>query len=398
MFSKVANKGAFWSLIATRIVYAINWFNIASVYSEMAVGFGVGVSGLGFLTSSFGLGIGIFQIPAGILAVKSGPRIVAVFGTALASGCVLLSGLATWFPEVVLLRFLVGAGMAFVFAPGVILIAQYYRRGAEGLGIGLYNSAYDVGGALGLFLWAVLAVTVGWRPSLIGSGALGLFTALLLFVLVPKERVGNTFSIRAVHLKRILLDGRLFLMGLTALGIGIGTTLIGSFVVYYLVRALGLAPPIAGAIGSSVLIVPILSSPLGGRIYDKRKNFKKLLLLSGTLLSIALIIAGFGGIYGAVLSTLLGGFAAGVAITVSFSAARELYRVVPEYESLSVAWVNCISLTGSFWPPILFSFFASSFGYTAAWVEGGISALVFVLAILFVKNPLPRPTASTRDS
>ena len=71
MFDKVENRGAFWSLLATRAVYAINWYNIASIFSLMAVEFGQGVSGLGALTSSFYLGAGLFQIPGGVVAANS---------------------------------------------------------------------------------------------------------------------------------------------------------------------------------------------------------------------------------------------------------------------------------------------------------------------------------------
>lgn len=74
MLSNVSHKGAFWSLITTRIVYAINWYNVASIFFLMSIDFGQGVSGLGVLASSFYLGVAIFQVPGGILAAKLGPR------------------------------------------------------------------------------------------------------------------------------------------------------------------------------------------------------------------------------------------------------------------------------------------------------------------------------------
>ena len=127
MFDRVVNRGAFWSLLATRVVYALNWYNIASIFSLMAVEFGQGVSGLGALTSSFYLGVGLFQIPGGVVAARFGPRLTATFGTLVMSVAVLVSGAAATFDIIVLARFFVGVGMAFVFAPGVVLITQVLR-------------------------------------------------------------------------------------------------------------------------------------------------------------------------------------------------------------------------------------------------------------------------------
>src|SRR5271157_4828181 len=102
MFAKVVNRGAFWSLLATRVVYALNWYNIASIFSLLAVGFGQGVSGLGALTSSFYLGAGLFQIPGGVVAARVGPRLTATLGTLVMSIAVLVSGTAVQFDVVVL--------------------------------------------------------------------------------------------------------------------------------------------------------------------------------------------------------------------------------------------------------------------------------------------------------
>jgi MFS family permease len=68
-----------------RIVYAINWLNIGAVFYAMAPEFGAGVVGLGTLTSAFYLGIGLFQLPGGVVAAKWGPKKVVVFGTMLSS-------------------------------------------------------------------------------------------------------------------------------------------------------------------------------------------------------------------------------------------------------------------------------------------------------------------------
>ena len=101
---------------------------------------------LGIVTASFLVGIGIFQVPAGILAAKSDPKTLVFSGVMILSIASFLSGLATELFQMVILRFLVGVGMAFFFGPSVILISTFLRKGSEGLGIGILNSAHSLGG------------------------------------------------------------------------------------------------------------------------------------------------------------------------------------------------------------------------------------------------------------
>jgi MFS family permease len=390
LFARVVNRGAFWSLLISRVVYALNWYNIASIFSLMAVEFGQGVSGLGALTSSFYLGAGLLQIPGGLLAARIGPRLTATFGTLVTSVAVLISATAPQFDIIILARFFVGVGMAFVFAPGIVMITQYFRRGAEGLGVGLYNSAFQVGGAVGLFGWVVVATAIGWRLSLITSGILGLLTAVMMFTLIPRDDATPRLRIRGAGLRRVLLDRRLLLLGVVCTGISVGSILVSSFIVYYLIKALGVVPAVAGAVGALVFLVPIFSSPIGGRVYDRQKNFKLVVVLSGSVSAAATVIAGFGGIYGPVVASLLGGFLSGLGFTMVMSAARESAVLGSEYRTLSVAWVNSISLTSSFIPPILFSFLADTVGYTAAWVGGGALAFLLILPIVIFRVPLSK--------
>ena len=135
----VINRPAVSSLILARVLYSINWFNISSIFYLIAVDFKQDISMLGLITSSFLIGIGIFQVPAGILAAKYGPRKIAIYGILITSSAAFLSGLSTDLYHMIILRFIVGLGMACFFGPSVILISNYLVKGAEGLGVGLLN-------------------------------------------------------------------------------------------------------------------------------------------------------------------------------------------------------------------------------------------------------------------
>ena len=173
-----SDANASFSLIIARIVYGINWFNISAIFPLIALEFNKDVSLLGSISAAFFIGIGLFQIPAGIFAVKFNPRISAIVGITIASTAALLCGLVLSSSELIWLRFIVGCGMAFFFSSAVILIARHGKRGFPGFSIGLMNSAHSMGGIIGIFVWIIIAQVVGWRVSLMLSGVLGLVTAL----------------------------------------------------------------------------------------------------------------------------------------------------------------------------------------------------------------------------
>jgi MFS family permease len=387
----VNTRAAVASLILGRIIYAVNWFSLAAVFSFTASELNENVSGLGMATSAFFIGIGVFQVPGGILAAKIGPRLTAIFGTTVCSLAALLTGFAGNLVEITVLRFFVGSGMAFVFAPGVILMARFLHKGDEGLGVGLYNSAFSLGGAVGLSGWAVLATTVGWRISLATGGLLGLGTSVLLWFLVPMDNERLEFSIELRHLKLILLDKWLIILSVAMLGLQIGSTLYSSFMAYYLNDVIHVGVGEAGTIASLVSLFAIASSPFAGKLYDKYGNEKQLLFASGVLMTVGVGVAFFGSVYSAILAGILIGLAAGAGFTFGFSAARAANRLDQEYETLAVSWVNSISLFGNFVPPLLYSYFAVQYGYSFAWL-----CMAFLSFLLFVPILLKRAPKEAR--
>ncbi|MDG7010072.1 MAG: MFS transporter [Nitrososphaerota archaeon] len=382
MLSSFRNPRAAGSLIVARVVYAVNWVNFAAVFYLMEPDLHTGVSGLGVLTSAFYLGLGLMQIPGGILAARWGAKRVVVTGIFIYSLSALGTAFATSTAEVAALRFLVGWGMAFVFAPAVIIIAGLIRGEKSGLGVGLLNSAFDVGGILGITGWVVIATVAGWRPSLALSGGLGILTGVLVLALVPGDEARGALPVLKEPLLRVLLDKQLVYLGLGAVGLGIANIDIMGFMTLYGVKALGLSGVLASVLTSLVTIVPIFTALLSGRAFDLISRHKWIMFASLLGSAAALALGSYPSLYAAAACATLGGAVSGIGYTFAFAGARELNRAGKEYESLAVAWVNSISLTGSFAPPLLFSFLAGSYGYQAAWFWSGVATLAFVVPIL----------------
>ena len=344
---------------------------------------GSDVSGLGTLTSTFYLGVGSMQIPGGIIAAKWGPKRTVTTGMMVSSLAVLGTSVSFSLPEVAVLRFIVGAGMALVFAPTVVLASRFLGN-RSGVGAGLINSAFDVGGLLGLFGWILIASTTGWRPSLVLSGGLGLICSLMVFVLVPRDQTDSQFVVSLTRLKGILTQRNLVVLGLGALGSNLGSVLISSFMIYYLQTELQETAVIAGSVTAMIVVLPIITSLWGGRLYDRIRRPRRILLASGIGMVVALVACSVANVFAASLGAFLGGVVVGPASTVAFAAGKDLSGVEREYESLSISWINCISLTGSVWPPLVFSIFAKTTSYSVAWLSGAVLSLLFLVPLLFL--------------
>lgn len=380
-------KVATLCLLLARVVYTINWFNIASIFYLIASDFGTNIAILGIISASFLIGVGLFQVPAGIIAAKIGARKIAIYGIMIASSAALVTGLASDTAQIILLRFIVGIGMACFFGPSVILISRYLGNESEGLGIGLLNSSHALGGIVGLFGWAILAETLGWRGTVILSGGLGIATAIILSIALVRheDEIQKKFRIKTSHVLDTLFNKSLIILGLTLLGFQAGSSMILTFSVFYFEDHLKIGPVEAGLIGSLSLIVALISSPLFGRIYDKFGNAKKLLFISGILSAISMLGLTTNSLYVLATSVIMTGFFLSAGFVIVYAKAKEINRSQPHYQTLAVSYVNGISLFGVFWVPVLFSFIVNGLGYEVAWLLGALVVILLVFPILKLK-------------
>jgi len=380
-------KVATLCLLLARVVYTINWFNIASIFYLIASDFGTNIAILGIISASFLIGVGLFQVPAGIIAAKIGARKIAIYGIMIASSAALVTGLASDTAQIILLRFIVGIGMACFFGPSVILISRYLGNESEGLGIGLLNSSHALGGIVGLFGWAILAETLGWRGTVILSGGLGIATAIILSIALVRheDEIQKEFRIKTSHVLDTLFNKSLIILGLTLLGFQAGSSMILTFSVFYFEDHLKIGPVEAGLIGSLSLIVALISSPLFGRIYDKFGNARKLLFISGILSAISMLGLTTNSLYVLAASVIMTGFFLSAGFVIVYAKAKEINRSQPHYQTLAVSYVNGISLFGVFWVPVLFSFIVNGLGYEVAWLLGALVVILLVFPILKLK-------------
>jgi MFS family permease len=148
---------------------------------------------------------------------------------------------------------------------------------------------------------------------------------------------------------------------------------------------LNLDPKIAGFIGSFNLIIALVSSPLFGRIYDRINDAKKILIISGIVVSLSMAMIAANTLYIIILSIIIAGFFLAGGFVIVYTKAKQVKGLHSEYETLAVSFVNGISLFNAFWVPILFSFVVNQSGYSVAWLLGGFLTMLLVLPLFKLK-------------
>jgi MFS family permease len=320
------------------------------------------------------------------LVAKYGPKRLSIIGIFLSSGMALISGFSQDELQITLSRFVVGVGMAFFFGASVTLISNQLGKGNEGLGVGLLNSGHAIGALLGIFGWVALSEFIGWRLSIIIGGIIGFAIIIIMRIGLLKEDNKRDFKIKSNELKDVLFNKSLIILGITLLGYQTGASLTLTFIVLYLIEEIHINPIVAGLLGSLSLIIGIIISPISGKIYDRFKNAKKLLFISAILSALSIMFISTNNIYIITISLITSGIFLSVGFVVIYTRARESRKIIPEYHTLSVSYVNGISLFGSFWIPVIFSFTVSQFSYNIAWLCAGITIIILSLPILMLDS------------
>ena len=200
---------------------------------------------------------------------------------------------------------------------------------------------------------------------------------LAFLAIMPRESVKDDFQIHVPKVKNLLLDRWLLTVGLSLLGLEFASALVGNFMVFYLSSGLRENPLISGIIASLLPISGAGASVSFGKIFDRTKNMKPLILILGILTGFGLTVSTLNNLNGSILSTFLVGFFGSAGFIVCVAASRQLGKHEMEYEVLGVSWVISLSLVGSFFGPIIFSYAVIFLGYEFAWIFSGLISIGF---------------------
>jgi MFS family permease len=300
-----------------------NVSNIGAVADGLSHAYGVGLGVIGLFTTGLFVTHAALQVPAGRLCDRLGARIVGGFGLLVVC---LASSLALIWREAafaISMRTLAGVGTALAFVAG-----SDYVRATMGSAVaqGWYGAVSMAGGGLAL---ALVPLWSDWRAPFATAAAVALAGAAVVAI-APREKR------RVALVRRLprLNDRRLLrLAALHAASFGLSVVL-GNWVVTLLERAGGNSSRVAGAAGALVLLLGVISRPLGGR-FDARSPLVRASFLVGG--GAVCVLAIGKPLPLAIAAAAVAGLAAGVPFASAFAGAQRLH---PEAPGAAVGLVN----------------------------------------------------------
>jgi MFS family permease len=276
---------------------------------------------LGMLVSAVNVAIALLALPTAVVVDRwSRTRsigLMAVIWSLATAAC----ALAGSFAQLLVARFMVGAGEAGYSAGGNSLLAGLYPARLRATVVGIFQSAGVLGTVVGVVLGGFIAARWGWRAAFGVVAIPGLLLAVLAFFLKDYKTVAVTVQDKASGTARdapwIEVITMIFRSPvLLILFVGEAAQLffvstLGNWLPSFFNRVHGLELGPAGVRTGAALLVSAIGVALGGLVIDKLADGRPHRRLYGAavfaLLTSAMFIAAFNLPAGAMQSALIYG-------------------------------------------------------------------------------------------
>jgi MFS transporter, ACS family, glucarate transporter len=266
-------------------------------------------SDLAIIFNSFLLGYALFQIPAGWLGDRLGPRMVLGLSGLAWGVLTVLSGLLPGFISrtaaatvalLVALRFLLGATEASTYPVAARAVHQWMPAEWRGFGNSLMLMGSSVASAITAPFVAWSMVRFGWRASFYLTSVVAFAAALLWLSFTQATRVSEPSTPLApppVHTHR-WLNTNVALLSLSYVSEGYLLFMFVSWLYIYLVEVRGFSLARGGLVAALPWLAAIAATPLGGFLSDRialrlgRISSARVLIMTGyTSSGVLLLVA-----------------------------------------------------------------------------------------------------------
>ncbi|KAK5127084.1 hypothetical protein LTR85_008444 [Meristemomyces frigidus] len=160
-----------------------------------------------WFTSAYLIAMSALAPLSGKLSMVFSPRICIFVSTLILAVGVILSSLAKTFAGFIAGRVVTGMGAAGIFTISIIIVLELTGSKRRGIAIGLLNSGYTVGVAVGATAAGALLPVIGWRALFWAQAPISLFGGVVLLFAIPhdftagkKDTTGHTTLKRLARL------------------------------------------------------------------------------------------------------------------------------------------------------------------------------------------------------
>jgi len=154
---------------------------------------GIDPVGWGWVTGMFTLAYCLFEIPTGTMGDRIGPRRVLTRIVLWWSAFTALTGAVTGYYQLLVTRFLFGAGEAGAFPNASIVVARWFPPRQRATMSGVVLMASQFGGAIAPLLVLPIQMRYGWRMTFYVFGSVGVVWAAAWYAWFrdsPEEKYG----------------------------------------------------------------------------------------------------------------------------------------------------------------------------------------------------------------
>ncbi len=256
----------------------LTWHMVGPVLPRFALEFGVSVTEVGLLISAFTLARVFLNFPAGSLSERIGRRAVLIAGGTLVGLASIGSGLVQGFPELVVLRFLTGAGGALAVTVSSTIMADISTRGNRARMMSFNEGIVSMGLFLGPGVGGLLADAVGLRVPFYVAGALALCATAWAALRLPETRGWNADPRPAnagprpglwAGVRQILVDRDYLMIAMVAFATfftRFGTLFLLLPVLAY---SMGMSPGQYGLMASCIALIQVPLLAVAGTLADR---------------------------------------------------------------------------------------------------------------------------------
>ena len=387
-------------LVVTALTF-LDRLNLSIAGKSIEDEFAIGTQRMGWILSAFVLGYALFQVPAGWLGDKYGPRSMVTAAILWWSLFTAVTAIAPRLPvrhwigaawSFALVRFAVGLGEGAAFPNANKVVASWMGASQRGVGNSIFLAGIGLGGTTAPIAIAWSMNRWGWRTSFYLCGAMGIFIAAAWRFYVTDDPAQHP-RVNAVELAKVN-DGRnvgdstsrsgtpipllrLFSNSSVA-GLVLSFFLVGytSYLYYtwfylYLLQVRHLSVMQGGVWGSTPFLAMMLMTPLGGWVSDVavarfgRRRGRRFAAWTGLVLAATFLLLG-GHVEGnspAIVLLAIGAGFLGFANSSWWAACIDL---APHHSGSLAGLMNMGGNLGGWISPILTAYIATRFGWTRA--------------------------------
>ena len=370
--------------------YSANYTNHAPLAPALMREFGFNKALAGLLTTGIFATHAGMQIPGGLLVDKLGSKRVLLFALAWVALGNLGLAFAGAYWQLLLCKIFTGIGTGVCFVGG----ARYVHNAAAGPRLhtaqGLFGGSIQLGAGFVILAVPRLYLLAGWRATFLVSAGMVLTAAIVWLTAAPD--VAATAAPPG-RFGEMLLAPQLWLLGLMQMATFSISLVVGSWVVVMLTKVLNVPATRAGLIGSLVLLLGIVSRPLGG-ILRRHMGIRPLFVGSLVMIAVGCFVFVFPSIsFGpALAAVVLIGMGCGLPYAAMFSRAGALF---PGRAGAAMGLVNMVGILMILAGAPLVGHLADLTGtFRASFVAlGGFALLICATAVPLIHSNEPAPHA-----